>query len=140
MPFGGEGAGGGGLAGSAVPVGGVAGVTLLPVEVGVDPGAVGGVDVLGGFVGCGPVALGVVPEGLQERREMRGLLGWELAEVFGGDRRHGRLDVGTLPSPLLFVKVFNSETLALDFGEVCPFWVIRCGVCFSAYFSLVIQG
>jgi hypothetical protein len=67
-------AGEGWMAGAAVPVVGVEGVAFLAVEVRVNASAVGGVDVLGESVGGGPVAVGVVPEGLQERWEGGGLV------------------------------------------------------------------
>ncbi len=68
-PLGFKGAAKGGSAGLAVPVGRVEGVAFLAVKVGVKERALGRVDVLGEVVGGVPVAVGVVPEGVEQRRE-----------------------------------------------------------------------
>jgi hypothetical protein len=46
-------------------------------------------------VGAGPAAVGVVPKGVEEWRELRGLVGGEVAEFGGG---HGSLRFNAGPS------------------------------------------
>ena len=78
-----------GFVGAVVPVGSVAGIAFLAVEIGVDQVGVVGFEGVGDGVGAVPVAVGVVPQGEEQRREMGGAGGRESAEDFGGGREWG---------------------------------------------------
>ena len=86
-------------AGASVPVVGVEVVALFAVEISVDAGGFGGVDVLRDGVGAVPVAVGVVPEGVEEWREDGGFRGGECAELGGS---HGVIMRVTMAAVELF--------------------------------------
>jgi hypothetical protein len=71
-------------------------VALLAVEIGVDAGGFGGVDVLGDGVRAVPVAVGVVPKGVEKRREAGGFRGGKRAELGGGHGVIMRSELGAI--------------------------------------------
>lgn len=96
-----EGAGEGRLPCPAVPVVGVPVLALFAVEVGVDAGGVGCVEVVDEGVRAVPVAVGVVPESVQE--------GWERGGFRGGEREGRRASWGDYSTREAWVRLRTTD-------------------------------